>query len=186
MFKSRLSTKVEKHSSSSSTKTKKQQVVPPMLPVVCLIGLIILLISSVVPTTNAFTSIVTNRNHKMSNPVAGPLFVTTKSKKGGPRPLHTEFTVEKATPELLEELDVMNWPTWSTDGSPKYKVGIKSPLKVYDCNELSYVTDGEVDIIHAPTGKVSTVRKGDFVTFPDGYECYWYVKETITKNWYIY
>ena len=165
----------------------------------CLVGPVVLLISSavLVPTTKAFTGIVHYNNHgiassfvsqrqgEMSSNTAtvGPLFA---AKSKGPRPLHTEFTVQKATPELLEELDVTNWPTWSTDGSPKYKVGIKSPLKVYDCNELSYVTDGEVDIIHAPTGKVSTVSKGDFVTFPDGYECYWYVKETIVKHWYIY
>jgi EutQ-like cupin domain len=104
----------------------------------------------------------------------------------GPRPLHTEFTVEKATPEKLKQLDVMKWPTWSTSTSPKYKVGIKSPLKVYDCNELSYITKGEVEIIDAKTGIASTVTVGDFVTFPNGYECYWFVKETITKHWYIY
>jgi EutQ-like cupin domain len=104
----------------------------------------------------------------------------------GPRPLHTKFTVEKATPEVLAQLDVMRWPTWSTDGSPKYKVGKRSPLKVYDCNELSYVTKGEVDIIDAKTGMTSTVTVGDLVTFPNGYECYWYVRETLSKHWYIY
>ena len=48
----------------------------------------------------------------------------------GARALHKEFTVEKATPEQLEELSVKSWGVWSTAGSPKYKVGIKSPLKV--------------------------------------------------------
>ncbi|KAJ1470209.1 hypothetical protein T484DRAFT_1754002 [Baffinella frigidus] len=57
-----------------------------------------------------------------------PAIMQLKAK--GPRALHTEFTVEKATPEQLEELSVKNWGVWSTAGSPKYKVGIKSPLKV--------------------------------------------------------
>lgn len=52
----------------------------------------------------------------------------------GPRPLHDEFTVEMASPELLEDLKVKQWGVWGTEGSAKYKKGIKSPLKVYDCN----------------------------------------------------
>jgi hypothetical protein len=56
----------------------------------------------------------------------------------GPKPIHTKFTVEKATEDQLSELDVKNWPTWSTAGSAKYQVGKKSPLKVYDCNELRF------------------------------------------------
>ena len=64
----------------------------------------------------------------------------------GPRPIHKEFTVEKATPEKLELLQVSSWPRWSTNGSEKYKVGIKSPLKVYDTNELSYIISGKMEI----------------------------------------
>jgi len=57
----------------------------------------------------------------------------------GPRPIHSDgftskFTVEKASEEMMRELSVKSWPTWSTAGSPKYKVGVKSPLKVYDGN----------------------------------------------------
>lgn len=125
-------------------------------------------------------------NHYVDN---GSLFAFTRSMTalyGAPRPLHTKFSVEKATPELLNELGVSNWPTWSTDGSAKYKVGIKSPLKVYDCNELSYIFEGDMDIIPKDTGIPVPVQVGDFVTFPDGFECYWYVKEVINKHWYIY
>ena len=66
----------------------------------------------------------------------------------GKRPLHTsgEFTVEKATPELLADLEVKKWPTWSTAGSDKYVKGKKSPLKVYDCNELSYIISGKMEV----------------------------------------
>jgi len=35
----------------------------------------------------------------------------------GPRPIHKEFTVEKATPEQKELLDIVSWPTWSTAGN---------------------------------------------------------------------
>ena len=108
------------------------------------------------------------------------------SMAGFPRPIHKDFTVEKATPEKMEELGVKSWPTWSTAGSEKYKVGIKSPLKVYDSNELSYIISGDMEIIPKETGVPVPVRAGDFVTFPDGFECYWFVKETIKKHWYIY
>ncbi len=64
---------------------------------------------------------------------------------GVPRAIHTEFTVEKATPEVVESLGVNRWPTWGTEGSDKYKTGIKSPLKYYDVNELSYIIKGKME-----------------------------------------
>ena len=68
------------------------------------------------------------------------------------KPIHTEpdnimksvFTVEKATEEQLAEMNVKSWPTWSTAGSTKYKVGFVSPLKLHDTNELSYLISGKV------------------------------------------
>jgi uncharacterized cupin superfamily protein len=104
----------------------------------------------------------------------------------GPRPLHKEFTVEKATPELKEELNVKSWGVWSTEDSSKYRVGIKSPLKVYDTNELSYIISGKMEIIPQATGVPVLVQAGDFVTFPDGFACYWYVIEPVVKHWYLY
>lgn len=104
----------------------------------------------------------------------------------GPRAIHSSFTVERATPEQLKELDVKSWGRWSTAGSSKYKVGVKSPLKVYDCNELSFIISGKVEITPQATGVPILVQAGDFVTFPDGFPCYWYVIEEITKSYYIY
>lgn len=108
----------------------------------------------------------------------------------GPRPIHKEFTVEKGTPEKKELLDVKSWPTWSTAGSEKYKVGIRSPMKVYDTNELSYIISGKMNITpiddnNQPKEPV-LVQAGDFVTFPDGFACYWDVIETVKKHWYLY
>ena len=62
----------------------------------------------------------------------------------------------------------------STAGSVKYVTGKKSPLKVYDCNELSYIISGKMEIIPEKTGEKILVQAGDFVTFPDGFPCYWY------------
>ena len=53
----------------------------------------------------------------------------------GGRPLHKVFTVEKATPELKAELGVSSWGVWQTEGTARYKTGVKSPLKVYDVRE---------------------------------------------------
>ena len=104
----------------------------------------------------------------------------------GPRPLHQVFTVEKATPEVLKDLGVDSWPGWGTAGSEKYKVGVRSPLKIYDSNELSYITSGKVEIIPRETMTPVLVQQGDFVTFPDGFACYWFVVEEVKKKWYLY
>ena len=105
----------------------------------------------------------------------------------GPRAIHKEFTVEKATPEKLDLLQVSSWPRWSTNGSEKYKVGIKSPLKVYDTNELSYIISGKMEITPVdPPGPPVMVEAGDFVTFPDAFACHWFVIEPVVKNWYLY
>jgi len=126
---------------------------------------------------NAF---IVNRNSKGG-------FRTSISAAKGPRPIHKEFTVEKATPEKLDLLQVSSWPRWSTNGSEKYKVGIKSPLKVYDTNELSYIISGKMEITPVdPPGQPVLVQAGDFVTFPDGFACHWFVIETVVKNWYLY
>ncbi|KAJ1450547.1 hypothetical protein M885DRAFT_621608 [Pelagophyceae sp. CCMP2097] len=104
----------------------------------------------------------------------------------GPKPLHTEFTVEKATEAQMKEMNVKQWPTWSTKGSVKYVVGQRSPLKIYDVNELSYIIKGSMEIIPQSTGVAVLVQPGDFVTFPDGFPCHWHVIEEVTKGYYLY
>ena len=93
----------------------------------------------------------------------------------GPRDLFQEFTVQPCSPETYKEMGIDRWGVWSTRDSPKYKVGIRSPLKVYDCNELSYVTSGKMSITpdEGPNkGVAISVKPGDFVFFPDGFSCY--------------
>ena len=101
-------------------------------------------------------------------------------------PMKSVFTVEKATEDQIAELGVKQWPTWSTEGSAKYAVGVRSPLKVYDCNELSYIISGKMEIIPETTGEPVLVQAGDFITFPDEFPCYWHVIEEINKHYFIY
>ena len=100
------------------------------------------------------------------------------------KPVSEKFEVKAATDAQMKEMDVTAWPTWTTVGSEKYQVGKKAPTKVYDTNELSYIISGEMDIIHGDT--TTTVKAGDFVTFPEGFECNWFVREEITKHWFCY
>lgn len=102
------------------------------------------------------------------------------------KPVHTEFKVSKATEEELSSMKVTEWPTWTTEGSEKYIVGEKAPVKTYDTNELSYIISGSMEIYDVETGKATLVQPGDFVTFPNDYTCQWKVIETITKHWFCY
>ena len=75
--------------------------------------------------------------------------------------------------------------------SPISKISISSSnqiflVKVYDTNELSYIIKGKMEIIPQATGQPILVQAGDFVTFPDGFACYWYVIEPVVKHWYLY
>lgn len=122
---------------------------------------------------------------------ASQLRASSRVRMAGPRPIHwdgfkSKFTVEKATDELMKELAVKSWPTWSTAGSAKYKVGVKSPLKVYDCNELSYIISGKMEITPQETGEPVLVQAGDFVTFPEDFACTWFVIEEVNKHWFLY
>ena len=138
-----------------------------------------ILVCSILLCMTCFISAFQLRSNPMVRPTSTACF-------GFPRPIHKEFTVEKATEEMKESLNVNSWSTWSTEGSAKYKVGIKSPKKVYDTNELSYIISGKMEITPEETGVPVVVQAGDFVTFPDGFACYWYVIEPIVKRWFLY
>lgn len=155
-------------------------------------------------------------------PIGGLRAVDAAMNFAKAKPIHTDpsnpmksvFKVEKATEKQLAELGVKSWPTWSTEGSAKYKTGEISALKVYDTNELSYIISGKMEIIPEETGKPVLVQAGgaraacappfrhpcipllkcalgmptlsDFVTFPDEFACRWHVLETVNKHWFLY
>jgi hypothetical protein len=101
-------------------------------------------------------------------PVGGLRAVDAAMNFAKAKPIHTDpsnpmksvFKVEKATEKQLAELGVKSWPTWSTEGSAKYKTGEISALKVYDTNELSYIISGKMEIIPEETGKPVLVQAG--------------------------
>ena len=70
----------------------------------------------------------------------------------GPRILSPEFQVIDGTDALLNELDVNNWPTWTTADKEKWAVGNQNKDKIMPYGELSYVLEGRLEIIPADTG----------------------------------
>lgn len=104
----------------------------------------------------------------------------------GPRVMHPEFTVEKATETALSQLDVLHWPTWTTGDKPKWAVGNQNVDKIMPYGELSYVLSGKLEIIPSSTGEPVLVEEGDFVTFPAGFQASWKVLEELTWHYFLY
>ena len=105
---------------------------------------------------------------------------------GGPRILHNDFVVIRASPMALQDLDVANWPIWTTQDKPKWAVGNQNTDKVMPYGELSYVLSGKLEIIPARTGQPVIVEPGNFVTFPQGFQACWKVLEELTWHYYLY
>lgn len=105
----------------------------------------------------------------------------------GPQSLHTEFTVEPAAAGMLSQLDVLNWPTWTTADKEKWAVGKQNVDKVMPYNELSYVVEGKLEIIPADSpDEPVIVQPNDFVTFPKDFCASWKVLEELTWHYYLY
>ena len=104
----------------------------------------------------------------------------------GPRVLHMVFTVEPGTDELVEDLDVLNWPTWTTADKEKWAVGNQNEGKIMPYNELSYVLSGKLEIIPDGQQEAVIVGPGDLVTFPKGFKASWRVLEELTWHYFLY
>ena len=104
----------------------------------------------------------------------------------GPRILHTKFTIERATEEQLTQLDVFNWPIWTTSDKEKWIVGNRNCNKVMPYGELSYVLQGKLEIIVDGDKQPHIISKGDLVTFPKGFQSDWCVLEPLTWHYYLY
>ena len=107
------------------------------------------------------------------------------SGKTGPRVLHNDFRVVKASEKMLQDLDVSNWPTWTTSDKEKWAVGNQNADKVMPYGELSYMISGKLEIV-LPGGEIVLVEPGDFVTFPEGFKSSWRVLEELTWHYYLY
>ena len=103
----------------------------------------------------------------------------------GPRILHETFAVQAADTGLLMELDVANWPTWTTAGNDRWQEHVTRKDKVMPYGELSYLISGKLEIV-PKGGPPVIVNPGDFVTFPEGFESDWTVLEELTWHYYLY
>ena len=104
----------------------------------------------------------------------------------GPRILSDVFAVQKADSALLMELDVPNWPTWTTAGNERWVEHVTRHDKEMPYGELSYLISGQLEIVPKDTGVPVLVNPGDFVTFPEGFVSDWTVKQELTWHYYLY
>ena len=104
----------------------------------------------------------------------------------GPRVLHDKFEVQQADYALLVELDVENWPTWTTAGNDRWVENVTRKDKDMPYGELSYLTSGKLEIVPKDTGIPVLVSPGDFVTFPENFVSDWTVLEELTWHYFLY
>ena len=104
----------------------------------------------------------------------------------GPRILSPVFAVQPADYTLLTELDVANWPTWTTKGNERWLPNVTRKDKEMPYGELSYLTSGKLEIVPKDTGIPVLVNPGDFVTFPQGFVSDWTVLEELNWHYYLY
>ena len=100
--------------------------------------------------------------------------------------LHDSFTVEKAEYSKLIELDVAEWPTWTTKGNDRWMEDVTRKDKEMPYGELSYLLSGQLEIVPKDTGVPVFVNPGDFVTFPEGFVSDWTVRKELTWHYFLY
>ncbi|MEA3340853.1 MAG: cupin domain-containing protein [Chloroflexota bacterium] len=74
--------------------------------------------------------------------------------------------------DRLKELGVFDWPIWTKEVS-------EFPWN-YDVPETCYFLEGDV-VVTPEEGESVTVGKGDLVTFPEGMDCTWQVRQPVRK-----
>ena len=166
---------------------------------VALLHLLLLIASS--DNTRAFSTHTkhpsTNHSRKLAHPAVegwaekysgDGIIVNSKDESPagtiGPRVIGDVFQVEEGTPELLNQLDVTNWPIWTTGDKEKWQVDKLNANKVMPYGELSYVLSGKLEI--SVGNERFVVSKGDFVTFPEGFQSDWRVLEELSWHYFLY
>ena len=103
----------------------------------------------------------------------------------GPRKLSDEFAVlRQADMSLLVELDVQNWPTWTTAGNPNWLENATRKGKKMPYGELCYLISGQIKI--EVDGETTFIDPGDFVTLPEGFVSDHTVTKELTWHYYLY
>lgn len=84
----------------------------------------------------------------------------------------TQVKIQKPTKEMLDSLQVSNWPVWEKE--------ISRFSWHYDQKEHCYILEGEVKVETA-NGDFH-IKAGDFVTFEAGLSCVWDINKPIRKH----
>ena len=87
-----------------------------------------------------------------------------------------EIKVEQPSEEKLEELGVKSWPIWEKE--------VSEFDWHYDSKEVCYLLEGKVEV-ETETGATVEFGAGDLVTFPEGLDCKWNVKEDVKKHYQL-
>jgi len=82
--------------------------------------------------------------------------------------------IDQPTEEMLDKLNVRKWPVWGKEVS-RFDWH-------YDTTEECYFLEGRV-IVETDDGKKYEIKKGDFVSFPQGLSCTWDIKEPVRKHY---
>jgi hypothetical protein len=82
--------------------------------------------------------------------------------------------VHEPNEDLLQELNVFEWPIWSKEVS-------EFPWS-YDLEEMCYLLSGEVTVT-PKDGEPVFIQKGDLVTFPKGMDCTWKITSPVRKHY---
>lgn len=80
---------------------------------------------------------------------------------------------EQLTDTQIEELGIRQWPIWEKE--------ISRFSYVYEEEELCYFLEGIV-VVETEQG-ATTIKKGDYITFPKGLSCIWDIKEPVRKHY---
>jgi uncharacterized cupin superfamily protein len=87
----------------------------------------------------------------------------------------TAIQVEKNPAEQrLQELGVRSWAIWTKE--------VSSFPWHYDEQETCYFLEGSV-VVTPENGEPVQIGKGDLVTFPEGMDCVWEIKEPVCKHY---
>ncbi len=81
--------------------------------------------------------------------------------------------VKKLTLEEILVKDILEWPIATKEASVFEWY--------YETQEECLIIEGEV-MIDTPE-IIYYIRKGDFVIFPKGLKCTWYIKEAVSKHY---
>ncbi len=82
----------------------------------------------------------------------------------------------KPSPAKLEVLGVEDWRVWEK--------GVSTFRWTYDKKETCYFIEGEA-VVTPDGGEPVTLKKGDYVIFPEGLSCTWEIRTPVRKYYDI-